>query len=101
MFNITAAVRLIGSLYIVIYRVAEGAAGGGQGRPAGGAAGAARGGWGAAGWGPKRASKGTSMARKGGQKGPKNRPPNQVKSMEGYVQNRFWDPSGDSNLTQK
>ena len=28
--NITAAVRLIGSLYIVIYRVAEGAAGGGR-----------------------------------------------------------------------
>ena len=79
----------------------RGAAGGGQGRPAGGAAGAARGGWGGAGRGPKRASKGTSKARKGGQKGPKNRPPNQVKSMEGYVQNRFWDPSGDSNLTQK
>ena len=29
--NITAAVRLIGSLYIVIYRVAEGAAGRGSG----------------------------------------------------------------------
>ena len=41
-YNITAAVRLIGSLYIMIYRVAERAVGwwlgSGRGRPAGGAA---------------------------------------------------------------
>ena len=40
--NITAAVRLIGSFYIMIYRVAERAVGwwlgSGHGRPAGGAA---------------------------------------------------------------